>query len=62
MKRRKSLPIAQKEFGFTPDTFNLFQETTTDGERLTQEREAAEEARRISDKSQTGLFETNKPR
>ena len=37
MKRAKPLPTPQKEFGFTRDTFNLFQECTTDGERTSHE-------------------------
>lgn len=61
MKRRKPLPIPQKEFGFIPETFNLFQDSTTDGERLAKEREEAEKARLISKKAQIGLFES-KPR
>ena len=33
MKRtRGRLPIPQHEFGFAPDTFNLFQQTTQDGD------------------------------
>ena len=44
MRRSKRLPIPQKEFGFTPDTFNLFQEWTDDGERLAEEREQDKEA------------------
>ena len=57
MRRRiHRLPIPQNEFGFTPDTFNLFQESTTDGERMTRERAEAEEARRVSASAQAALF------
>jgi len=58
MKPSKRLLIPQKEFGFTPDTFNLFQECTTDGERIAREREQAEKAREPANKAQTRLFQT----
>jgi hypothetical protein len=45
MKRRKRPPIPQNEFGFTPNTFNLFQDCTSDGERVAREREQAEKER-----------------
>jgi hypothetical protein len=57
MKRRKGLPIPQKEFGFAPDTFNLFQEWTTDGERTIHEREQSEKAHQLADAAQGGLFQ-----
>ena len=57
MKRSKRLPIPQKEFGFAPDTFNLFQECTTDGERIAREREGADEMRELAEKAQTSLFQ-----
>lgn len=42
MKRnRRHLPIPQHEFGFSPQAFNLFAETTLDGERVARERAAA---------------------
>ncbi len=53
----KPLPIPQHEFGFAPDTFNLFQETTLDGERIARERAQAEEARRQADAAQARLFD-----
>ena len=56
MKQRKRLPIPQKEFGFTPDTFNLFQDWTSDGERVEREREQADKARQLADAAQTTLF------
>ena len=46
----------QYEFGFTPDTFRLFSESTLDGERIARERAAAEEARRLADSAQSPLF------
>jgi hypothetical protein len=60
MKRRKRLPIPQKEFGFTPDTFNLFQERTSDGEHIAREREQIEKARELANAAQTPLFQIEK--
>lgn len=59
MKQSKRLPIPQKEFGFTPDTFNLFQECTGDGEHMAREREEAEKTRELAEAAQTGLFGTS---
>ncbi len=57
MKRtRRRLHIPQHEFGFTAETFNLFQETTLDGERVARELAEAEDARRRARAAQTGLF------
>ena len=56
MKRRRPLPIPQYEFGFTPDTFRLFSESTLDGERIARERAQAEETRRLADSAQHSLF------
>ena len=56
MKRRRQMPIPQHEFGFTPDTFNLAQETTVDGERISRECDEAEEARRNADRAQTEIL------
>ena len=57
MKRtRRRLHIPQHEFGFTADTFNLFQETTLDGERVARELDEAEEDRRRARAAQAGLF------
>ena len=53
---RRRRPIPQHEFGFTPDTFNLFAETTLDGERLAHERAEADDARRRARAAQVGLF------
>ena len=45
MKRNKRrLPLPQHEFGFTPDTFNLFAEVSLDGERITREQAEAEQS------------------
>jgi hypothetical protein len=51
-RNRRRLPVPQHEFGFTPDTFNLFAESARDGERIT--REQAEAA-------QAAFFTTEKP-
>ena len=57
MKRnRRSLPIPQHEFGFTPDTFTLFADSTLDGERITRERAEAERAQSAADAAQAALF------
>lgn len=56
MKHTKALPVPQKEFGFTKDVFNLFQEWTTDGERLARELAEAERARQRAEAIQAQLF------
>jgi RNase P subunit RPR2 len=58
MKRKKRLPIPQKEFGFAPDTFNLFQEYACDGERIIREREQVEKAQRLAERAQVTLFQS----
>jgi hypothetical protein len=59
MKRnRRRLPVPQHEFGFTPDTFNLIQETGVDGDRIARERDAADRARRMAEAAQVVLFAT----
>lgn len=56
MKRnRRRLPIPQHEFGFTPDTFNLFAESALDGERLAREQAEAAEKRRAAEAAQAAL-------
>ena len=61
MKRHKHrLPIPQHEFGFSPDTFNLFVETALDGERIAREQAEAEQAARLADSMQSALFQTRK--
>jgi len=57
MKRRKPLPIPQNEFGFTPNTFNLFQDCTSDGERIAREREQVEKEREFADAAQIAMFQ-----
>jgi len=53
MKRnRRRLPVPQHEFGFTPDTFNLIQETGVDGDRIARERDEADRARRRAEAAQ----------
>ena len=60
MKRRKPLPIPQNEFGFTPSMFNLFQDRTSDGERIAREREQAEKARHLAEAAQPALIQTER--
>jgi len=55
MKRRR-LPLPQHEFGFTPDTFNLFAESALDGERITRERTEAQQRRRAAEAAQAAFF------
>ena len=52
----RRLPIPQHEFGFTPDTFNLYLDTATDGERIARERAEAEKARALAERAQARLF------
>ena len=59
MNRHKRLPIPQKEFGFTVDTFNLIQEWTQDGERIVRERKQTEKARQRAAAAQAPLFQVN---
>jgi hypothetical protein len=54
--RRHRLPIPQHEFGFAPQAFNLFPETTQDGDRLARERAEADRARRAAAAAQPRLF------
>ena len=59
MKRNKRrLPLPQHEFGFTPDTFNLFAEVSLDGERIAREHAEAAERRRAADATQAAFFTT----
>ena len=63
MKRnRRHSPVPQHEFGFTPDTFNLFTETTLDGERIAREQAEAEHARQLAQTAQPALFTPKEPR
>ena len=57
MKRTKRrLPLPQHEFGFSPDTFNLFAEVSLDGERIAREQIEAEHQRREADEAQAAFF------
>jgi hypothetical protein len=56
MRRRKPLPVPQFEFGFTPGTFNLIQETGTDGERVAQERLEVARNREQAEAAQCRMF------
>jgi len=49
------MPIPQHEFGFTPQAFNLIQETGQDGERISRERAEVEDARRRAARAQTEI-------
>jgi hypothetical protein len=54
-RNRRRLHIPQHEFGFTPDTFNLFAEATLDGERITREQAEAAHARQTAEAAQAAL-------
>jgi hypothetical protein len=57
MKRNKRrLHIPQHEFSFTKQAFNLFTDTTLDGDRITRERAEADRARRAAESAQARLF------
>ena len=57
MKRSKRrLPVPQHEFGFAPQAFNLFTDTTLDGDRIARERAEADRARRAAESAQARLF------
>ena len=57
MKRSKHrLPIPQHEFGFTPDSFNLFVESALDGDRIAREQAEAEQARAAAESAQVAFF------
>ena len=57
MKRNKRrLPIPQHAFFFAPLAFNLFTDTTLDGERIARERAEADRARRAAESAQARLF------
>jgi hypothetical protein len=62
MKRKtRRQPIPQHEFGFAPQTFNLFPETTLDGDRLARERAEADRARLAAAAAQPRLFAVMQP-
>ncbi len=57
MKRSKRrLPVPQHEFGFAPQAFTLFTDTTLDGDRIARERDEADRARRAAESAQARLF------
>jgi hypothetical protein len=56
MRRHRRLAIPQHEFGFTPDTFNLIQDTAPDGERIAREHAEADKARARAEQAQARLF------
>jgi len=57
MKRNKRrLPLPQHEFGFTPDTFNLFAEVSLDGDRIAVEQTEAAERRLAAEAAQAAFF------
>jgi hypothetical protein len=57
MKRTKRrLPLPQHEFGFAPDTFNLFAEVSLDGERIAREQVEAEQLRLAAETAQAAFF------
>jgi hypothetical protein len=64
MKRKKRHFAPQFEFGFAPATFNLFSESTSDGDRLAREQAEEERARReaqaAQDAAQCILFPTRR--
>ena len=60
---KRPLPIPQFELAFVPDTFNLFSESTVDGDRLARERAEADHARQLAEAAQARLFSRRmKPR
>ena len=54
-RNRRRLPIPQHEFGFTPQAFNLIQDSALDGWRVSSERAVSEEARRQAEAAQTEI-------
>lgn len=56
MKKRKRLPIPQKEFGFTAGTFNLIQEWASDGDRIARECDQTGKDRECANKAQVSLL------
>ena len=53
--RKRRLPIPQHEFPFSPQVFNLIQDTGLDGERISRERAEVEKARRRAEAAQTEI-------
>ena len=61
-KNKRRLSVPQHEFGFTPDTFNLFTESTLDGDRIAREQAEADRARRAAESAQARLFTSHHPK
>ena len=59
--RKRRFPIPQHEFGFAADSFNLFQETALDGDRVARELAALAKARELADQTQSAFFQTAEP-
>jgi hypothetical protein len=59
---RRRLPIPQFEFAFGADYFRLVQETGLDGERLAQDHQQAEEARKLAEAAQAKLLPRRTPK
>jgi hypothetical protein len=57
-KNKRRLPLPQHEFGFTPDTFNLFAELSLDGDRIAREQTEADKRRREAEAAQAAFFTT----
>jgi ABC-type transport system involved in Fe-S cluster assembly fused permease/ATPase subunit len=55
-RNKRRLPIPQHEFGFVPDTFVLFSDSTLDGDRVAREQAEADRARRAAESAQARLF------
>jgi hypothetical protein len=60
-KNKRRLPLPQHEFGFSPDTFNLFAEVSLDGDRIAREQAEAEQTRLAAEAAQAALFTNKKP-
>jgi hypothetical protein len=50
--KKRRLPIPQHEFPFSPQVFNLIQDTGLDGERISREPAEVEKARRRTEDAQ----------
>jgi len=61
-KNKRRLPIPQHEFGFVPDTFVLFSDSTLDGDRVAREQAEADRARRAAESAQARLFLSPNPK
>jgi hypothetical protein len=55
-KNKRHLPLPQHEFGFSPDTFNLFAEVSLDGDRIASEQAEADRRRREAEAAQAAFF------